>query len=175
MKRRLGSFVWTGIFAFAGCMLVGCTHAPETVVHLSAPSGGAWSVRNHEGARLCSLPCRVELETNQAVVVGRDHSTGSTSEMGGAQEFVVHQESLGAGFWSGSVRVRREPSAGAIAMHAVSSSLLLAGNTLVDSRREDRVTAGIVLSGLGTVGMLASSAWPGKPREELWLERMATP
>jgi hypothetical protein len=155
----------------ATCTLAGCAHTPETVVHLSAPAsangqGAAWAVRNHEGVRLCVLPCKVELDPNEAVVVSRD---------GGAQAFVVHQETLGAGSWSGTVRVRHEPTAGALVLRELSSTLARAGASLVDARTDDRVTAGVVLAGLGAVGMIASVAWPGTAREELFLERVATP
>jgi hypothetical protein len=163
------SFLLTTL-GIATCTLLGCAHTPETVVHLSAPTtmsqASPWAVRNHEGVRLCSLPCKVELDPNEAVVVARE---------GGGQAFVVHQESLGKGSWNGTVRVRHEPTAGALVLRELSSTLATAGASLADSRSDDRITAGVVLAGLGAVGMIASAAWPGKAREELFLERMATP
>jgi hypothetical protein len=59
-----------------------------------------------------------------------------------------------------------------MALQAFSGALVTAGTTLLQARREDRSAAGIVLAGLGTAGLLASDALPGKAREELWLERM---
>jgi hypothetical protein len=136
------------------------------VVHLSAPAGGAWVVRDHTGERLCSLPCKVDLDSNEAVVIARDNGT---------QQFVIHQENLGAGAWSGAVRARHEPSASALAVQALSTAMTTAGTTLLQTKREDRIGAGLVLSGLGAVGILASNAFPTRAHEELWLERMATP
>jgi hypothetical protein len=40
---------------------------------------------------------------------------------------------------------------------------------------EDRIPAGVVLSGLGVAGMLASDAWPRTAHEELWVQRTADP
>jgi hypothetical protein len=50
-----------------------------------------------------------------------------------------------------------------------------AGSTMLQSHRDDRVAAGIMLSGLGTVGILVASALPTTRHEELWLERTANP
>jgi hypothetical protein len=162
MLHRLAVVLGLGLGLFA---LGGCTHAPDTVVHLSAPSG-AWAVRDSSGARLCSLPCKVELDADESVVVARE---------GGGQQFVVEQQHLGKGSWMGTVRVRKEMGAGALAVQAFSEALMAAGTTLIHSRREDKVAPGLVLTGLGTAGMLASNAMPGKPYEELWLTRTATP
>jgi len=144
-------------------LLAGCAHRPETVVHLSAPAGGAWTVNDRSGASICVLPCRVELEEDEAVTIVRP----------GGKAFVVQQQSLGPGTWNGSVRVREEPSAGARAVEAFSGALFHAGGTMVESRRER--AAGIVLAGLGTVGLLAASALPVRRHEELWLERTGAP
>jgi hypothetical protein len=152
------------LLAFAA-LAVGCAHRPDTEVHLSAPNGGRWIVRDHTGARMCSLPCRVGMDENDTVVVARE---------AGGQEFVLHQETLGKGSWSGTVRARQDPDSGAHAVAVFSGALMTAGTTLVDSRRDDRMTAGIVLTGLGAVGMLVANALPTKTREELWLERMST-
>jgi hypothetical protein len=149
--------------ALAGLMLVGCTHSPETVVHLTAPSSAHWTVRDAKGAPLCALPCTVELDTDESVVVARE----------GGTQFVVQQEHLGAGAWTGDVRLREEPTAAALALGAFSGALATAGATLIDTRRQDRLAAGVVLAGLGTAGVLASTAWPGTKREELWLQRTA--
>src|SRR5687768_7934574 len=148
-----------------GSLALGCTHTPETQVHLSAPNGGRWIVRDHAGARMCSLPCRVGLEERDTVVVARE---------AGGQEFVLHQEALGKGSWSGTVRARQDPDSGAHAVALFSGARMTAGTTLVDSRRDDRMTAGVVLTGLGAVGMLVANALPTKTREELWLERMSS-
>src|SRR5690606_29505751 len=90
--------------------LFGCAHAPETVVHISAPSGGAWTVREPSGAPICTLPCSVELDDQETVVL--HHPRG--------RQLVLHQASLGKGVWNGSIRVRREPGTGALAMQAFS-------------------------------------------------------
>jgi hypothetical protein len=144
-------------------LIAGCAHRPETVVHLSAPGGGAWTVHDRTGASICVLPCRVELDEDEAVTVVRP----------GAEPFVVQQQSLGRGTWNGFVRVHEEPGAGARAVQALSGMLLHAGGTMLEDRRE-RV-GGVVLAGLGTVGLLAASALPSKKREELWLERTGAP
>jgi hypothetical protein len=171
-----------GLLVAVTSTLAGCAHRPETVVHLTAPTtgggGGGWVVRDHTGARLCALPCTVELETNQTVVVDRERSR----EGSGSNTFIVHQESLGAGTWSGAIHVRKEPSAGALALAAFSGALVTAGTDLAsrpgnvegNGRRGDRVATGLVLAGLGSAGLLASDALPGKSRPELWLDRMAT-
>src|SRR5262245_61629401 len=90
-----------------GLLSAGCTHSPDTVVHLSAPtSSSQWVVRDHTGARMCSLPCRVGLDENDTVVVAREN---------GRQEFVLHQEAMGKGSWSGTIRTREVESEGALA------------------------------------------------------------
>lgn len=148
------------LFALA---LLGCSHS-QTVVHLSAPVGGAWSVNDTSGARLCALPCRVELDADEAVVVTRDGST---------RQFVVQQRSIGAGTWNGSIRWREEPSDGALAVRAFSTSLVNAGSAIMETRKDSRIAAAVVLSGLGALGMAAASALPSRRHEELWLERAA--
>jgi hypothetical protein len=161
--RRNFLLAWLPIPLLAA--LSGCSHSPDTVVHLSAPTGGSWVVRDHTGLRMCSLPCRVGLDEHDTVVVAREN---------GGQEFVLHQEAMGKGSWSGTVRVREVQTSGAIAVAAFSGALVAAGTNMVASRRDDRMTAGIVLTGLGAVGALIADAMPGTRREELWLERMNT-
>ena len=145
--------------------LVGCTHSPDTMVHFAAPGEGGWEVREPAGARLCTLPCSVGLDAHQSVVVTRGDMT----------QFVVQQDSVGPGVWSGVVRVRYTPKPGALAVQAFSGALVSAGATLLDAHREDRVGEGVLLSALGTAGLLVSGAWPGTPHEELWLARTGAP
>jgi len=143
--------------------LFGCSH-PKTVVHLSAPVGGAWSVRDANGNRLCPLPCKVELDSGETIVVARE---------GGSRQFVVEERSIGAGTWNGVIRWREEPSDGALAVRSFSTSLVNAGNAMIETRHEDRIAAGVVLAGLGAIGVAASHALPKRRHEELWLERAA--
>ena len=156
---RLAVSLVLPLFAF------GCAHA-DTVVHLSAPNETPWEVRDAEGEPLCSLPCTVELDEREAVSVAR--SDGRT-------HFVLRQEHLGEGVFSASVRVRRERSPGALAVEVVSAALAGAGAALARTDDEDRVAAGVVLSGVGAAAMAASSAVRGSQREELWVERSSTP
>ena len=160
--RSLGA----ALFFLVGLAGAGCGHRPETIVHLTAPKTGSWTVRDHSGARLCALPCAVELEPKETIVVAHDGGRGTS--------FVIHQESLGTGTWSGAIRVRKEQSSGAAALATLSSAIFNAGTSMIQTRHDDRMAAGIVLSGIGTVGMFASDALPGKTHEELWLDRMAT-
>jgi hypothetical protein len=159
--------------------LAGCSHAPETVVHFSAPSPGAWTVRDHTGARLCALPCRVELEEKDSVVLARDNGT----------QFVVLQETLGPGAFDGTVKKHEEPSDKALVLRAFSDALVAAGGALLAERSEserdrdherdhrrhhNHLAAGIVLTGLGTVGALASTSIHGPSHDELWLTKTAS-
>jgi hypothetical protein len=149
-----------------GLSVVGCARSPETVVHFAAPSSAeAWEVREPAGTRLCALPCTVGLDAHDAVVLARRDGT----------LFVVQQDHLGPGAWSGAVRVRYERRPGALALEAFSGALVNAGAVLLSARNDDRVVAGFLLSGLGTAGLFASGASPGTPHEELWLQRTATP
>jgi hypothetical protein len=144
---------------------VGCAHAPDTVVHFSAPHGASWEVREANGALLCSLPCSVELDENQAVSVLR--SDGRT-------RFVVHQEQLGEGVFSGSVQARREQTRGIVAARALASALSGAGSALVEAEDAKQVAAGVVLSGVGAAARAMIDSW--RPvREELWVQRSASP
>ena len=148
-----------------GMGLLGCSRSPETVVHFAPPQGaGTWEVRDPAGARLCAPPCTVGLDAHDSVVLARR----------GGTLFVVQQDALGPGAFHGDVRVRYEQRPGALAVEAFSGALLSAGVYLLNARRDDRVAAGIVLSGLGTAGLLASNAW-SVAHEELWIQRSATP
>jgi hypothetical protein len=143
---------------------LGCGHA-ETVVHLSAPNEATWEVRDGEGSQVCSLPCTVELDEREYVTVAR--SDGGT-------QFVLRQENLGAGAFSGSVRVRREQTVGAIAARVVSAALMGAGEALARDGDEDHVVAGVLIAGVGAAALAATDA--ARPRrEELWVERTSTP
>jgi hypothetical protein len=152
--------------AFAGlvaCGLVGCARGPDTIVHLSAPPGGAWTAREPDGAPVCTLPCSVELEERETLIV--HHARG--------KQFLLRQETLGRGVFSGSIRVRREPGVGALVVQAVSGALVTAGATMIDDRR-DHAVAGFVLTGIGAAGLLASERMRGSAIEELWLEKIAS-
>jgi len=144
---------------------VACAHSPETVVHFSAADRAAWEARDAEGNELCSLPCTVELDARDTVTVVRSD---------GATQFVVHQENLGPGAFSGLVRVRRDRTRGSLAAQVLSGALVGAGTVLQSSDDDDHVAAGILLSGLGAAALAASDA--ARPRrEELWVERTSTP
>jgi hypothetical protein len=144
--------------------LAACSHSPDTVVHFAAPGTG-WEVHEAAGAHLCSLPCVVGMDAHQIVVLSRDDGT----------RFVVAQDSLGPGGFTAQVRVRTEPRPGALAVRAFSNALMFAGAAVLGSEGENRLAAGLVLSGLGTAGMLASDAWPRTTHEELWVQRTAEP
>jgi len=144
--------------------LAGCAHSPETVVSFSVQSPGSWTVRDHTGRQLCALPCRVDLDEKESVVLARDSGP----------QFVVNQENLGPGLFDGAIRLREEPSSGAIALRAISDALVAAGGAMIETRRDHGVASGIVLTGLGAAGVLASSAIHGTKHEELWLTKMAS-
>jgi hypothetical protein len=142
----------------------GCAHSPDTVVHFSAPRGASWEVREADGALLCSLPCSVELEDNEAVSVLR--SDGRT-------RFVVHQEQLGEGVFSGSIQARRKQSGGIVAARAFAAALSGAGSALIETEDRKHVAAGVLLSGVGAAARAALDTWRSE-REELWVQRSAT-
>jgi hypothetical protein len=75
--------------------------------------------------------------------------------------------------WTGAIRTKKEPSTGALVVAAISNALMASGTQLLETQREDRRTAGIVLTGIGAAGVLASDALPGAKREELRLEQIA--
>jgi hypothetical protein len=141
-------------------LLIGCSHAPATVVRVSAPSPEAWTVRDAKGTRLCTLPCRVELDSGETIAVVRDNS----------RQFVLHQADLGTGAFEATVHSRTEPSETAEAVRAFSGALVGAGDVLIERRRE---AAGVALSGLGTAGLLIASSMRGHRVEELWVTKMS--
>lgn len=142
----------------------GCAHSPDTVVHFSAPQGASWEVREANGGLLCSLPCSIELDENEAVSVLR--SDGRT-------RFVVHQEQLGAGVFSGSVQARRHQTGGIVVARAFAAALSGAGSALVEAEDGKHVAAGVLLSGVGAAARAAIDTWRPE-REELWVQRSAT-
>jgi hypothetical protein len=155
--RNVAVSVAVPTFAF------GCAHSPDTVVHFSAPPGATWEVRETNGALVCSLPCSVELDEEEAVSVLR--SDGRT-------RFVVHQEQLGEGNFSGTVQVRRKQTGRVVAARALAAALSGAGSALVEGEDRKHVAAGVLLSGVGAAARAAIDAW--RPaREELWVQRSA--
>jgi hypothetical protein len=157
---RYDAWMYQRLIVLLAVVVTGCAHRPETVVRVSAPSPEAWTVRNVKGTRLCTLPCRVELDAHDTVVVARD----------GGRQFMLNQENLGTGAFEATVRTREEPSESAEAVRAFSSALVDAGGVLIDRRRE---AAGIALSGLGTAGILIASAMRRHRVEELWVTKMS--
>jgi hypothetical protein len=111
------------------------------------------------------LPCRVELDESESVSVVRS---------GGKTRFVVRQEQLGEGTFSGSVRTRHERRRGALAARVFAAALSGAGSALAESDDRDHVAAGVFLSGVGAAARAAIDA-ARREREELWVERTATP
>jgi hypothetical protein len=140
--------------------LAACSHSPDTVVQFAAPSTG-WEVRETTGNLLCAVPCVVGMDAHHIVVLAHDDGT----------RFVVAQDSLGAGTFSAAVHVRTEARPGALAVRAFAGALVFAGASVLRGEGEDRLTAGLILSGLGTAGLLASDAWPRAAHEELWVQR----
>jgi hypothetical protein len=147
----------------ASCAM-GCASV-ETRIHLAAPNDAAWAVEDQDGDRVCILPCTVELEESERVTVAR--ADGST-------EFLVHQDALGPGEFSGTVRTRAERRPRNLAARIVSMAIAGAGQALVESDDDDHVLAGVVLSGIGAVALAATDR-ARVHHEELWLERSATP
>lgn len=145
-------------------LAAGCA-SPQTVVHLSAPHETPWEARDAEGQHLCALPCTVELDEREAVTVARAD---------GRTEFVLHQETLGPGAFSGAVRIRRDQTPGAVAVQLVSAALGGAGAALATAHDDNRAAAGAVLSGVGAAALAASDALRAQ-REELWVERSSSP
>src|SRR5688572_22498636 len=132
------SLALLGIIAGAA----GCAHHPDTVVHLSAPTTAGWTVREARGAHVCTLPCSVELDEHETLVV--HHAAG--------KQFILDQDALGKGVWSGAVTRRKEPGRGAIFLEALSTALTATGAKMATTDRGDRATAGIVLVGVGAAG-----------------------
>jgi hypothetical protein len=149
--------------ALAVCA-VACAHS-ETVVHLSAPHEVRWEVRDEDGAHVCWLPCNLELDEQESVNVVR--SDGRT-------RFVLRQEDLGEGAFSGSVHARQKHTSGTMAARVVGAALSGAGSVLVQSDDKEHVAWGVVLSGVGAAARAASDA--SRPEhEELWVQRTSTP
>jgi hypothetical protein len=142
---------------------VGCAHRAETVVHLSAPNAAGWTVREPRGAEVCTLPCSVELDDHETLIV--HHSAG--------KQFVIEQDTLGKGVWSGSVRPRKELGRGAIFLQTLSTAVGMAGERMTTSRDDGRAATGIVLVAAGAAGVALADALPGKTVEELRLEKIA--
>lgn len=149
------------VVVLASSALFACSH-PDTVVHLTAPSG-AYTVREPNGSPVCSLPCSIELDEHETVIVHHE----------GGRQFIVSQDALGKGVWTGSVRMRKEPGVGALIVRALAGSLVDTGTHMIDSRHRTHAAAGFVLTGIGTAGLLASERMGGRSTEELWLEKIA--
>jgi hypothetical protein len=147
----------------ASASVLGCAHTPDTVVHLSAAESAGWSVREPRGAHVCSLPCSVELDDHETLIV--HHAAG--------KQFVLDQQALGKGVWNGSVRHRRDLARGAEVLQSLSNAIAAAGAKIATTRSDDRALAGVVLVGVGTAGAALAEALPGKPVDELHLEKIA--
>jgi hypothetical protein len=156
--RALAVSVALSSFAF------GCAHSPDTVVHFSAPPGASWEVRQPDGAVLCALPCSVELDEKESVTVLR--SDGRT-------RFVVHQEHLGEGSFSGSVHAAPKPTRGIVAARALAGALAGAGSALVETEDAKYVGAGVILTSVGAAARAAIDTWRPE-REELWVQPSAS-
>jgi hypothetical protein len=141
----------------------GCARSPDTVVHFSAPSGASWEVRQADGALLCALPCSVELDEKESVSVRR--SDGRT-------RFVVHQEQLGEGSFSGSIHTGPKPTRGVVAARALAAALSGAGSALVETDDAKYVGAGVLLTGVGAAARAAIDTWRPE-HDELWVQRSA--
>jgi hypothetical protein len=161
---RSASFGLRTVALALAASAVGCAGV-ETRVHLAAPNDFAWVVEDEDGDRVCALPCTVELEESERVTVAR--ADGSTT-------FVVQQEALGPGEFSGTVRTRAERRPQNLAARIVSMAIAGAGQALVESDDDDHVLAGVVLSGIGAVALAATDRTRAH-HQELWLERSATP
>jgi hypothetical protein len=135
---------------------------PDTVVHLSS-NDARWHARDAEGELLCVLPCKLELDEHESVTVVR--SDGKT-------QFVLRQDELGEGEFSGTVRVRRKQSRGALAGRVFAAALTGAGNALARSEDERQQAAGVFLAGVGAAALAASDI-AERDRHELWVERTA--
>lgn len=144
---------------------VACAHSPNTVVHFSAPHDTSWEVRDPDGARLCSLPCTVELDERESVTVARAD---------GKSEFLLRQERLGEGSFSASVHVRYQDTRGTRAARVFAAALSGAGSELAKSDDEKHAKVALVLSTAGAAIRAASDAAEIE-RDELWVERSATP
>src|SRR5687767_4397315 len=161
MGSKVGHLLMCGAVAL---LAAGCSR-PDTVVHVSAPNDARWEVRDDEGAFVCSLPCSVELDEEDAVNVIRSD---------GRARFELRQESLGEGSFSAAIRVKRSDTGGTVAVRAFAAALVGAGAVLAESDDRKQVTAGAFLSGVGAAVRVASDA-SQETREELWVQRTSTP
>jgi hypothetical protein len=164
LAARLAAALRPALLGFAASAALGCAGA-ETRIHLAAPNDFAWVVEDEDGDRVCALPCTVELAESEHVTVAR--ADGSTA-------FLVQQDALGPGEFSGTVRTRAERRPQNLAARIVSMAIAGAGQALVESDDDDHVLAGVVLSGIGAVALAASDR-ARIHHQELWLERSATP
>lgn len=152
------------VLALGALGALGCAGSPDTVVHVSAPHDARWEVRDADGEHVCSLPCSVGLDEEEAVSIVRAD---------GRTRFVVRQRDLGDGTFSASVRPIREPTRGALAARAFAAALSSAGSVLAESDDREQAVAGVFLAGVGAVARIASEA-SEKRREELWVQRSAS-
>jgi hypothetical protein len=150
-----------GAIGALSLLAVACSR-PDTVVHLSS-NDARWHARGAEGELLCTLPCKLELDEHESVTVVR--SDGKT-------QFVLRQDDLGEGEFSGTVRVRRRQSRGALAGRVFAAALTGAGNALADSENDKHRAAGVFLAGVGAAARAASDI-AERDRHELWVERTA--
>lgn len=158
MASRVG---WVALVVMAlGAM--GCARSPDTVVHLSAEGRTRWDVRDTDNELVCSLPCSVELDEEEAVQLVRSD---------GRVRFDVRQENLGAGSFSASVHTKKKHNHGALAARAFAAALMGAGSVLAKSDDRDHVTAGAVLSGMGAMVRVAGESADEETRDELWVRR----
>lgn len=152
---RLGTFV-----AIAVCA-AGCAHSADTVVHVSAPEDARWEVRDEDGEHICSLPCSVELDEEEAVSVVRAD---------GRIHFELDQKRLGEGAFSATVHEKRTRGRDTLAARAFAAALFGAGSVLVKSEKREQVAVGAFLSGMAGVIRVASDGSETK-RQELWVRR----
>lgn len=162
MTARVGCLA---IFVVLAASAAGCAHSPDTVVHVSAANDARWEVRDSDNHLVCSLPCSVELDEEDAVNIVR---------VDGAARFELRQENLGDGQFTASVRTHRKERRSNVAARAFAAALTSAGSVLVKSEDKDQVVAGAVLSGMGAMVRVASEDVRGV-RQELWVQRTSTP
>jgi hypothetical protein len=163
-----GRYAWSmgaraHVWVLVALGVMGCAR-PDTVVHVSAANDTRWEVRDDEGAFVCSLPCSVELDEEEAFSVVRAD---------GKSRFDLRQQQLGEGSFSATVRVRRKNTNGTLAARVFAAALTGAGSVLAESDNRGQAAAGAVLSGMGAAVLIASND-ARSSREELWVERTAT-
>jgi hypothetical protein len=162
--RRMADRVGLSGFAVLLLCVTGCAHSPDTVVHVSAANDARWEVRDSDNQLVCSLPCSVELDEEDAVNIVRAD---------GAARFELRQENLGEGQFTASVRTQRKERRNNLAARAFAAALTSAGSVLVRSDDKDQVVAGAVLSGMGAMVRVASEDARGV-RQELWVQRTSS-